>query len=295
LIDQSDFVLSNLHSPDESGLASLCYAHNKGKHTVAWTPFPLSPWLASYAKASFEKLEHALDYILIQSQDMQKSIVDWSIQYEASLRDRSERFPNEGESDFQFFSSGEKSPFLVIAPHATSYWHLGSFREAESYTGAVAAALSRLTGIHSLVSSYSSPEDSLYSASADLDLQSINNPLLSFIKRIIATHKIKFVLILRSKEWESERGISLSKFDFPDEAPESRGFAKLLESKTFNRHIKFTENNCLQEHPLKSLVRVIKLPVLELQIHRSLLMPQLHRAQYHNLLCMLEETIKSYH
>ncbi|MDX1921328.1 MAG: hypothetical protein SFU25_11425 [Candidatus Caenarcaniphilales bacterium] len=298
LIDRCDFVLSNLYSADESSWVPLIYAHNKGKHSVVWAPFPVSPWLASYTRASFEKLEHALEYILTQADDMQKSVVDWSIQYEASLKDRSERFPVDGEADFQFFPGNTNFPFLFVAPHATSYWHLGSFVEAESFTGAMTAAVSRLTGAHAIVNSYCSAEDSLYTigkTGRSASAKSSTNPLISFINKVVQVHKINCLIIVRSCPWENERGLQVHKY-LPNDSENSvvQSFLQLLSKKAEARHIKTSLESTQIDNELNNLALALNLPVLEMKIHKSLLLPQLQRAQYHNFLAMLEEAVNEF-
>lgn len=295
LIDRCDFVLSNLYSADESSWVPLIYAHNKGKHSVVWAPFPVSPWLASYAKASFEKLDHALEYILTQTDDMQKSVVDWSIQYESSLKERSEKFPIDGEADFQFFPSSVNSPFLFVSPHATSYWHMGSYKEAEGFTGAITAALSRLTGVHAVVSSYCGADDSLYTVgkTGRSNLSKISSsPLINFLNKLIQVHKIRCLILIRANPWEAERGIHLQQVK-PDDS-ENNLFEDLIQNilqKSHARQIKVKEAINSDNIELLNLSSMLQVPILELTIHKSLLMPQMQRAQYHNFLSMLEEAI----
>ncbi len=291
LVDRCDFLLANLYSPDESSWIPLIYAHGKGKQTVVWTPFPVSPWLASYAKASFESLEAGIEYILAQANDDQKSIIDWSIQYETSLKERSEKFPIDGDADFQYFPGDENKNVLIVAPHATSYWHFGDLFEAENYTGALSAALGRLTGSHSIVSSYCSAEDSMYTSMSSN--KSSTNPLVNFIKKIIDIHKIELVLLIRGNNWLQERDLK-AQFYLPStefDSSKLHRFQNALQEQSSARHINCRQEKGGEDYPLKKLAASLQKPIVELSIHKSFLIPQMQRAQYHNLVTMLEATL----
>jgi nucleoside 2-deoxyribosyltransferase len=292
LIDRCDFLLANLYSADESSWIPLTYAHNKGKQTVVWTPFPLSPWLASYANASFESLHDAIEFIIAQSHDDQKSIIDWSIQYETSLKERSEKFPIDGDADFQYFPGDDKRSVLLIAPHATSYWHLGGLLETESYTGALGAALSRLTGNHAIVTSYCSAEDSLYTFAGTSSLKPITNPLISFIQKIIDIHKIKLLLVLRGNSWQAERDLKVKLFLSSENTPDYANlFFSILKRQAAARHIGYKHENAQPDEDLHRLASAIKIPIVEMTVHKAYLTPHMQRAQYCNLVTMLEAVL----
>jgi hypothetical protein len=292
LIDRCDFLLANLYTPDESSWIPLIYSHNKGKHNIVWTPFPVSPWLASYAKASFESLESALEYILVQAEDNQKSIIDWSIQYETSLKEHSEKFPTSGDADFQYFPGETKKSILLVAPHATSYWHLGNLCEAESYTGALTAALSRLTNSHGIINSYCSAEDSLYTYAGLSSAKPITNPLVSFIRKIIGIHQIKFLLVMRGSSWDSERDLKAKNY-IPTTSHSHliTTFNTSLQKHAALRHIGYKETETSDNDDLARLASTLQIPIIELTIHKSFLIPQMQRAHYHNLTTMLEAVI----
>ncbi len=287
LIDRCDFVLTSLYSPDESSLIPLVYAHNKGKHTIVWTPFPLSPWLASYSKASFERLESAFEYLISKSSSDQKSIIDWSIQYENSLKEKSEKFPIEGETDFQYFPAEEKKHILLIAPHATSYWHLGSLNEAENYTGSLTAAISRLADCQAIVSSYSSAENSLYT----FNNKPSSSPLIAFIQKMLELNKVKFILVFRGKTWSESRNINVKISPLNADSKTINQFKQILQYKTSNRQIESSFELLAEESALAKLERIFEIPIIEIHIHKSFLIPEMQRANYNNFISAFEEII----
>jgi hypothetical protein len=294
LIDRSDFILTNLYSPDESSWIPLTYAHGRGKHTIAWTPFPVSPWLVSYVKASFENLQDALEYLVKQVADDQRSLIDWSLQYEHSLRERSDKFPSEGDTDFQFFPGDGKNQILLLAPHSTSYWHLGSLEEAESYTGALAACLSRLSGCMAVVSSFCSAEDSLYTFPSHSPLRPTTNPLIGLLQRVIKKNKTKLAVIIRGQSWRADRSLKVSIYPSSAEgslSEVSNTFIGSLANKAQARNMSYSQNISSQENELSRLASFLDADIIELSVHKSYLIPHLQRAQYHSLITMLEEVI----
>ncbi|MDJ0625200.1 MAG: hypothetical protein QNJ31_02390 [Candidatus Caenarcaniphilales bacterium] len=295
LIDRCDYVLANLYSADESSWIPLIHAHNKGKQVIAWTQFPVNPWLASYTRASFEQIEDALEYIVSQVHDDQKSIIDWSIQYEIGLKEKSEKFPIEGETDFQYFPGTTDNQTLLIAPHATSYWHLGILNEGESYTGALTAALGRLTGVNTIVSSYCSAEDSLYTVGNPLNIKTTTNPLIAFINKLVQVHQLERIVIIRGRNWQNNRGIIVKSYS-PDNYSKDCE-AKLIEvikKHSQMRHIDFTFKEVAENSDLARLCNALEKPIIEISIHKACLIPEMQRAQYHNLISMLEETINGF-
>jgi hypothetical protein len=293
LVDRCDFLLANLHNSDESSLIPLIHGYNQGKHTVVWTPFPVSPWIGSYAKASFDSLEDTLEHLVIQSFDDQKSIIDWSIQYENGLKGQSEKFPPGGEPDFQYFPGEGNKPVLILAPHATSYWHLGGLVEAEGYTGALSSSLSRLTGNPSIISSYCSAEDSLYTFNSSSLSKSITNPLIGFIEKLIKLHNLKMILVFRGSHWDSRRELNVQSF-LPasiNSCEHLDEFKRILDYQSQNRQISCKFDKASSESQLKELSNFFKIPILEIAVHKSFLIPQMQRAHYHNLVTMLEAAL----
>lgn len=289
LIDRCDFVLTSLYSPDESSWIPLVYAHNKGKHTIVWTPFPLSPWLASYSKASFERLESAFEYLISKSQHDQKSIIDWSIQYENSLKEKSGKFPIEGETDFQYFPGEQKKHILLMAPHATSYWHLGSLNEAENYTGALTAAISRLVDCQAIISSYCNAEDSLYTLNNLFSFKASTSPLIAFSQKMVELNKVKLIIIVRSKPWSESRNLTVNINSLNSDHASRNQFKKILEHKTSIRQIESCFKFMDEESALAKLEKFFGIPIVEINIHKSFLIPEMQRANYNNLISALEE------
>lgn len=285
-IDRSDLLLANLHEADESAWVPLIYARNKGKPTVVWGAFPLSPWLASYVNASFNDLQEALEYLVLVSQDEDKSAVDWSLQFESGLRENSERFPYEGQVDFQYFSGEASSPYLLLAPHATSYWSFGSLKPAESFTGAVAAACSRLTGAHALVPSYCRAEDTIYNYAS---LKHIHDPLLETIFRQKKIHGLELLVLVRGSTWDEPRGISASMLAGLEDNSRLQGVLSRLKEEGERRQIavRTLELEGDQEG-LGVLAEALQIPILTLSVHKSLLVPSMQRAHYFNLISLLD-------
>ncbi|MDX1918510.1 MAG: hypothetical protein SFT81_05155 [Candidatus Caenarcaniphilales bacterium] len=292
LIDRCDYMLVNLYEADESSWIALIYAHNRGKQVIAWTPFPLSPWLGSYTRASFERLDDALEYVLAQSTDDHKNVIDWSIQYETGLKERSEKFPSDGETDFQYFSASSDKPIIMLAPHATSYWQLGQLFEAENYTGALAASLCRITGIQGLISSYSNIEDSFYNFQGAHSAKTLLQPQIGFLSKLVQMHRLRVGLLLRLKSWQESREIKLHiHADLSLRSDPLRAFCTYTETFAQARNLRLGCEFAEEENSLLRLSRFLGMPLIEIFIHKSSLIPQMQRAPYHNVLSLLEEAI----
>ena len=147
------------------------------------------------------------------------------------------------------------------------------------------------SGEPAIISSYCSAEDSLYTSS----LKSSSNPLIGFIQKIISIHKIKFLIVFRGNSWQAERDLKVKSFLLSEKASNSylQAFLGNLQKQAELRQINYKLENATPENDLQRLAFALSVPVVEIQVHKSFLIPQLQRAQYHNLVNMLEATLNS--
>jgi hypothetical protein len=188
LIDQSDAVLANLNYSGYGTAMEIFYAHTHGKIVTVVGQSPFNPWVLSHSQARFGDLEHALDYII--EEQWQSAPLHWALKYEGLLAERYEQLPPAGEPDYKFI--GGELPILVVAPHATAFWKEGEFQEADAYTGSMAALLNRLSGCHTLLTSYCCVADPfLY----------LETPFCRALADIVKTGQIRLVLFLLGSPW----------------------------------------------------------------------------------------------
>ncbi len=92
-------------------------------------------------------------------------------------------FPDKDHCSFAHIL-GDK-PILVVACHATAHKRQGKLKAQEFYTGAISVILNSLSGVHSLYTTYASEYDSNHCE---------NTGLKKYIRELVNTHNIKFVL-----------------------------------------------------------------------------------------------------
>lgn len=201
LIDKSDSILANINQLTESATMEMFYAHRQGKQVVVVGNEPFSPWILSHCEARFQKLKEALDYLVDQPSKL--DTLTWSTQFENDLSKKSEKYPEPGEADFEYY--GGNLPVLILAPHSTSYFKDGELFPPETYTGTIAALLHKITGCHSLITSHCTAAD---------PISYLNSPLPNFLTSLLDKMKFKLILVLRgSNEWSSPYDITLTSWN----------------------------------------------------------------------------------
>lgn len=276
LIDKADSLLANLTQLTESVTMEMFYAHRQGKQVVVVGNEPFSPWVMFHSEIRFQKLKEALDYLVNYSSAF--DTVTWSTQYESHLKSRAEQFPPQGEYDFDYY--GGASPVLVLAPHATSYFKDGKLCRAESYTGALSVLLHKLTGCHSLISSYC--------AAADPELY-FDSPFVKFLSQLVKKIDLKLVVILHGiEDWENQNDIvvnSWNKDSLINKTEYLNLLISLLKVKNFkNVGFDLKDSQNLQLKTMSHfLFEELKIPVLRLDIHKKYRIPKLHPELYLNM------------
>lgn len=201
LIDRADSLLANLTQINESVTMEMFYAHRQGKKVVVVGNEPFSPWVTFHSEARFLKLKEALDYLI--QQPVGFDTATWSSQFEDQLKRRAEQYPPDGQSDFEYY--GGSTPVLVIAPHATNYFREGNFYMSESYTGALAVLMHKITGAHALISSYCLAADPVYY---------LSSPFASFLAQLVKNIDFKLVLFLHGiEEWNNPNSVILNSWN----------------------------------------------------------------------------------
>ena len=276
LIDKADSILANITQLTESVTMEMFYAHGQGKQVVVVGNEPFSPWVLFHSEARFQKLKEALDYLVNYSSAF--DTITWSTQYESQLKRKAEQYPSPGEHDFDYY--GGNAPVLILAPHATSYFRDGSLCRAESYTGTLAVLLHKLTGCHSLISSYCVAADPVFY---------LNSPYVKFVTQLVKKADLKLVVLLHGlEEWESQTDIVLNSWNsrsLINKAEYLNLLMSLLKVKEF-KEISF-DSNSSQSSQLKTigdfLFEDLSLPTIRLDVHKRYRVPKLHPELYLNL------------
>ncbi len=276
LIDRADSILANLTQLTESATMEIFYAHRQGKQVVVVGKEPFSPWVLIHSEARFQKLKEALEYLV--SQPAGFDTLSWSLQFESQLKRRAEQYPSFGEMDFEYY--GGSLPVLVVAPHATSYFKDGNLYESESYTGTLAALLHKLTGCHSLISSYCMAADPVYY---------LRSPFVSFLGHLLKKTDVKLVLLLHGlDEWSNQSDVVLTSWN-KNSLINKKEYLNLLISLLKVKDIKeigFDIGDIVQ-NSLKTINHFtfedMNIPSIRLEIHKRHRLPQMHPSQYLNL------------
>ena len=276
LIDRADSILANLTQITESSTMEIFYASRQGKQVVVIGKEPFSPWVLLHSEARFQKLKEALEYLVNQPAGF--DTLSWSSQFESQIKRRAEQYPPYGEHDFEYY--GGNAPVLVIAPHATSFFREGNLHESESYTGALAALLHKLTGCHALISSYCMAADPVYY---------LSSPFVSFIGQLLKKMDFKLVVFLHGlDEWSNQSDLILTSWN-KNSLINKKEYLNLLTSllkvKDINE-IGFDMSDLVQ-NPVKTINQFmfedLNIPTVRLEIHKRYRLPQLHPGLYVNL------------
>ncbi|MBI3590215.1 MAG: hypothetical protein HY094_02415 [Candidatus Melainabacteria bacterium] len=282
LIDRADSLLANLTQINESVTMEMFYAHRQGKQVVVVGNEPFSPWVMFHSEARFQKLREALDYLVYQPSSF--DTITWSTQFESQLKRRSEQYPPEGELDFEYY--GGLLPILVLAPHAAAYFKDGNLYRSESYTGALAVLLNKLTGCHSLITSYCVAADPVYY---------LSSPYVKFLCHLIKKVDIKLVLVLHGTEdWNNPHDLILTSWNknsLIDKAEYFNLLISLLKVKDF-KEIGFDSGDILSNSNKTVshlLFEDLSIPTMKIDVHKRYRLPKLQPALYMNLHTVLAQ------
>ena len=276
LIDRADSLLANLTQVTESATMEMFYAHGQGKQVVVVGNEPFNPWVLFHSEARFSKLKEALYYLVNHPTNF--DTIAWSTQFEAQLKKRSEQYPPEGEFDYEYY--GGEIPVLILAPHSTSFFFEGNWNASESYTGSLAVLLHKLTGCHSLISSYCTVADpSCY----------LSSPYTNFLIQLIKKINLKLVLILHGIEnWNSPHELILNSWNsnsLINRTEYLHLLTSMLKVKDF-KEIGYDSKDVVSKE-MKTLSHLLfedfSVPTIRLEIHKRYRQPKLHPTQYSSL------------
>jgi hypothetical protein len=277
LIDQSDAVLANLTKPNYGTAMEIFYAHRQGKLVTVFGNASFGPWVQLHSKARFTSIEPALEYLIGEKTHIDP--VPWSLQYEHTLSNRYEQFPRAGEADYQLL--GGDLPVLVVAPHATASFREGQFQEPDTFTGAAAALLNRVTRNHSLISFYCCAADPYWH---------LETPFRKAFANIVQAGKVGLVIFLLGSTWRDSPGIQLRAYgpefsQFDDYGCALRYRLSALEP--------ITEN--LVEHHTSPLLKFsagdMKVCTIELVLPKRYRMPSLQPQLFCRMIDLLNDFI----
>lgn len=275
LIDQCDAVLANLNKSNYGTAMEIFYAHRRGKTVTVVGQPPFSPWVVSHSQARFEDMERAIGFLI--EDGMQPDVLNRALQFESHLQERSEQFPTSGESDYEFL--GGELPILCVAPHATSFFREGEFKEADAYTGALAASVHRSSLAHALVSSHCMPADPCYFTEA---------PMMRAMADVVKAGQIGLVIVLLGAAWHESHA-----FGIEAAGTEGNTYASLLRS----RLAELDDVNIGRDsEDVKVLQRFIteqlSVPSIVLRVNRRFRMPKLQPEAFLGLTAALSRFVR---
>lgn len=281
LIDRADSLLANLTQITESVTMEMFYAHRQGKQVVVVGSEPFSPWVLFHSEARFQKLKEALDYLVSQPSPL--DTITWSTFFESNLKRRSEEFPPHGEQDFEYY--GGTLPVLVLAPHATNYFKDGNLFSSESYSGAMAVLLHKLTKCHTLIGSYCMLSDPVFY---------LNSPYVNFIGHLSKKINFKLVLLLHGSDWNSPNELTVTSWNkksLINKTEYLNLLVSMLKIKEF-KNIGFDLSDILTSEK-KTINHFIfedlAIPTISLEIHKKYRLPKLHPREYSNIYTALAQ------
>ena len=281
LIDRADSLLANIIQVSESTTMEIFYASQLGKQVVVVGNEPFSPWIMFHSEARFQKLKEAMDYLVSQPPSL--DTITYSSQFESSLKRKSDQYPPEGEMDFEYY--GGTLPALVIAPHATNYFKDGNLYSQESYTGALAVLLHKLSGCHTLISSYCTASDPVYY---------LNTPFVTFLSQLTKKISFKLALVLHGTEWNNQNELTITswnKTSLVNKEEYLNLLTSMLKIKDF-KEIGYDAPDVLRA-PEKTLCHLLfedlQIPTMRLEIHKRFRAPKLEPKLYSNLYTALAQ------
>lgn len=276
LIDRADSLLANITQVTESATMEMFYAHRQGKQVVVVGNEPFSPWVLFHSEARFNKLKEALYYLV--NQPVNFDTIEWSTQFEGQLKKHSEQYPPEGELDFEYY--GGEIPILILAPHSTAFFQEGNWHTSESYTGSLAVLLHKLTGCHSLISSYCSVAD---------PASYLNSPYVNFLSQLTKKTNLKLVLVLHGIEnWNSPHELILNswnKSSLINKTEYLNLLISMLKVKDF-KEIGYDSSDIISSGA-KTINHLLfedfSIPMIKIDIHKRYRQPKLHPTLYSSL------------
>ena len=277
LIDECDALLANLARSTHGTAMEMFYAHRRGKIVTVVGPSPYSPWVVSHSQARFDDIDRAVNFIIDKHPDMVP--LSWALQYEAQLSERYEQLPPSGEPDYKFL--GGFMPVLTVAPHATAYWREGEFHEQDAFTGALASILNRMTGCHSMLSSYCCMADPSWY---------LETPFRRAMTDVIKSGNVGMTFFILGSSWQEAPGLQMSYYG-PEEEPYAQ-YAQLLKTKLSALEPVVETTSDSQARPLARFAsEVLGVPSIVLRLHKRYRMPRLQPQLFSRMATILGEFV----
>jgi hypothetical protein len=279
LIDQCDAVLANLKTPGYGTPMEIFYAHRRGKTVAVVGHSPYSPWVLSHSKARFEDIERAVDFIIEELP--RPDVLAWCLQFESQLAEHYEQLPPAGELDYQFF--GGDLPVLLLSAHATAYFQEGQFQEPETFTGCLAASISRFCHSHALISCYCSVAD---------PIMHIQSPLMRSLSEFVKAGQVGLIILLSGATWYESPGLAVECCG-PKGGVQEDLASRLRLSLSALEPVGVGFDDARLRPFLDYVSEVLNVPVLVVRTHRRYRMPRLQPEPFQQLLQLLGEFVRS--
>lgn len=277
LIDQCDALLANLNRSNYGTAMELFYAHRRGKMVTVVGQSPFSPWVLSHSRARFVDIDEALDYLIEEHPGFMP--LTWALQHEAQQSERYEQFPPAGEPDYKFI--GGDMPVLVLAPHATAFWHEGEFYEAEAFTGSMAAVINRMSGAHAMYTQFCCAADPCWY---------LETPFRRAFADIVKAGQIGLVVILLGSSWHEAPGLHV--WSCGPSSQVSDDYARRLKLVLGELEPVALDSGEVQVHPLIAFAaQELGVPSIVIKLHKRYRMPRLQPENFSRLIKLLSEYI----
>lgn len=275
LIDECDALLANLENSNYGTAMEMFYAHRQGKMVTVIGPSPYSPWVLTHSQARFNEIEPAINFIIDKNPNI--APLSWALQYEAQLSERYEQMPPSGEPDYKFL--GGELPVLVVAPHATTYWHEGEFQEQDAFTGSIASVANRLTRCHAMLSNYCCAADPCWY---------LETPFRRAMSDVVKSGKVGLVVMLLGSTWHEAPGLQISTYGPVEEK--------------FSQYLNHLKNKLSEQEPVvcggydtpvrplaKYTAEVLDVPTIIVRLHKRYRMPRLQPHLFTKVANLLSE------